>query len=647
MKDMFSAYRGSTTDHALFPTRSLYRDSNAAAIAQHYIPGVNQLVDVKFIAEGKVLVNYKSFELKQSTQTHHSFVVSFSHDCLGVKETYHMEEAQKLLGKRLMVSIRYKNLVEKPERFFSGIITDVRFEQGYGSDGYLVLKGYSPTILLDRAPHLQSFGGATPDPLSYIVNKILDQGYHQKQLFQSRIKLSRGINIAYSCQCNETAYNYLARLAAMYGEQFFYDGEVLHFGELPHGEKPIALVYGRDVSQVEIGMQARHVNRDFYGYSSLDHEHLRAATATDLVVKGTLAKSSYARSKEIFKSPSLQQAPLKASTDQDVLQAQRHVIGSEGINVLVITGVTTIPFLYPGCVVELNMLQPNKKVSSHFTTLIITEIEHAVDALGQYSGKFKAVDAQTGYIPQPVFTTPITEPQIATVISNEDPAGKGRVQVQFSWQDTSQQTEFIRVMSGDAGSSDQVKTNRGMVFIPEKGDQVMVSFVGNHPDRPFVMGSLFHGGNAAGGGVNNHIKSIQTRSGHTLKFTEEESIEIYDASGNYILLDTTGKSITISAPENILLTARNIQLQASENITMHAGENIRIQAEENIDQMAGENSYLTANNQYATIVATAKVECKTYFVLSEVGRIETTQESLQLASTKEVENLSGKKVKIF
>lgn len=646
MKDMFSTYTESTED-SLFSTKPLNNNSNATAIAKHYIPGIHQLVEVKFIVEGKELINYKNFELIQSTQTHHSFTVSFSPDCLGNKETYQMEEAQELLGKNLLVSIRYKHLVDKPERFFSGVITQVSFDQYHGNDGYLILKGNSPTILLDQAPHMQSFGGTTPVSLDDIVNEILNQGYHQNRFFQSEIKLSRGIRTTYSCQYNETAYNYLARLAAMYGEQFFYDGEILHFGELPIGAPPISLVYGRDVSQVEIRMQARHVNRDFYGYNSFNDEHLHAENETDLDVKGTLAKSSYAQSKEIFKAPSLQQAPLKASTDQDVLYAQRGVIGSEGIQVFVTTGVTTIPFLYPGCVVELNMLHPNKKVSRHFTTLVITDIEHTVDALGQYTGKFKAVDAQTGYIPQSFFTMPITEQQIGIVVSNEDPEGKGRVQVQFNWQDTSQQTDFIRVMSGDAGSSPAVKRNRGMVFIPEKGDQVMVGFVNNHPDRPFVLGSLFHGGTAAGGGSNNQIKSIQTRSGHTLKFTEEESIEIFDASGNCIVLDTTGKSITVSAPENILLTAKNIQLQASDNISATAGENIVLQAEHNIEQTAGSGFSLTAKDSYTQISARTSLETKEYFVTSKVGRIEATADNLQLSSSFEVEVLSTKKVKMF
>ena len=46
------------------------------------------------------------------------------------------------------------------------------------------------------------------------------------------------------------------------------------------------------------------------------------------------------------------------------------------------------------------------------------------------------------------------------------------------------------------------------------GDQVMVGFVHNHPDRPFVMGGMFHGQVGLSGGADNRVKSIQTRSGH-------------------------------------------------------------------------------------------------------------------------------------
>ena len=80
------------------------------------------------------------------------------------------------------------------------------------------------------------------------------------------------------------------------------------------------------------------------------------------------------------------------------------------------------------------------------------------------------------------------------------------------------------MISPDAGGTDQVTQNRGYVVIPEVGDQVMVGFVHNHPDRHFVMGGMFHGGTALGGFVDNRVKSIMTRSGHKVVFTEDESI---------------------------------------------------------------------------------------------------------------------------
>ena len=58
------------------------------------------------------------------------------------------------------------------------------------------------------------------------------------------------------------------------------------------------------------------------------------------------------------------------------------------------------------------------------------------------------------------------------------------------------------------------------------------------------MGRLDWGG----GGADNRVKSIQTRSGHRIVFTEDESIIITDKSGYEIHLDTTGSNINIMAP---------------------------------------------------------------------------------------------------
>ena len=144
-------------------------------------------------------------------------------------------------------------------------------------------------------------------------------------------------------------------------------------------------------------------------------------------------------------------------------------------------------------------------------------------------------------------------------------------------------------MSPDAGGTDQVTQNRGYVAIPEVGDQVMVGFVHNHPDRPFVMGGMFHGQVGLGGGSDNRVKSIQTRSGHRIIFTEDESIVITDKSGNEIHLDTTGSNISITAPETMTLNCKNMNINVGENMTTSVGMNQSNAVGMNISESAGMN----------------------------------------------------------
>jgi uncharacterized protein involved in type VI secretion and phage assembly len=199
------------------------------------------------------------------------------------------------------------------------------------------------------------------------------------------------------------------------------------------------------------------------------------------------------------------------------------------------------------------------------------------------------------------------------VVANADPEGQGRVQVRFDWQ-TNDMTHYVRVMSPDAGGTDQITQNRGYVAVPEVGDQVMVNFVHSHPDRPFVMGGMFHGGVGLGGGVDNRVKSIQTRSGHRIVFTEDESIIITDKSGNEIHLDTTGSNINITAPETININAKNINITAIENITSNAGMNITEGAGMNHTSVAGgmmtQNAVLDYSLMAANIMEVAQGERK-------------------------------------
>lgn len=550
------------------------KPSNAQLINDNLVLGVAHLVKLTLVVEGRQIKNFKHFTLSQSASKHHHFTLILDHDALGEPESHYMDNAQQLLGKRILVTFTYKNIPNGPIRDFIGVVTKVGLSRENRNHGNIEVSGYSPTILLDGAPHIQSFGGARAMSLNSIVHRVLQQGLGSDKYPVSIDSTYE--NVAYSCQYEESHYNYLARLAETYGEQFYYDGETVRFGKLPFSEKAIELIFGKNVDRVDIAMKALHVNPIFYGYNSSDNKKLRTNPST-IKHMSSLGKSAYSISQETFTAPSLRVAPLKARTSKDLDASQDSTAGSSAVSTFTTSGRTSVPFLYPGCVVDMEIMKPGSKKSSYFTRLMIIEINHSVDKLGNYEGHFEAIGSDTGYLPRPEFHVPKGEAQFATVINNKDAIG--RVQVRFDWQSDAESTEWIRVMTPDAGSSEQVSKNRGFVFIPELGDQVMVDFVHSHPDRPYVMGGLFHGKVSQGGGEGNNIKSLSSKSGHTLRLDDAGGITVEDKDNNSIFLSGDGH-IHVNSKETILMScgASSFYMDKDGNIALN-GKQLSITGE--------------------------------------------------------------------
>ncbi|REC46843.1 type VI secretion system Vgr family protein [Chryseobacterium pennipullorum] len=570
----------SITENKVWAKQPTSKIHNASAIAESFIAGINRVVKLDVVVEGQIIKHFKHFKLVQSAAKHHEFSLTLAHDSLGSAENHNLDGAQNFLGKRITVVFKYKDIEKGAERNFVGVITEVGFSQEKGSLGNIIIKGYSPTVLLDAAPHIQSFGGGQPVSLNSIADQVIREGLGQNK-FDFRVDAQHG-NVPYSSQYEETHYNYLARMAEAYGEQFYYDGEVLHFGKLPPQEKPVKLTYGSSVSDIAIKMKAQHVSPTFYGYNSSKNEKLTAANSK-ITHTSDIARRAYEISEKTFTTPSLRVAPIKATSFMDIDASQKGTAGSKASEVFITSGTTTVPFLYPGCTADIEMRKSGSNETSYFTKLMILEVTHEVDARGYYDGKFEAIAADTGFIPRPEFQTPRAEAQFAKVISNTDPMNQGRVKIQFDWQNGPDTSEFIRVMTPDAGSSDKVNKNRGFMAIPEVGDQVIVNFVHQHPDRPFVMGGMFHGGIGAGGGADNNIKSLSSRSGNKL--------ELNDGEGSVFLTDQGGANMKFDGAGNAHTNANNNKtVNVGNNNTVNAGSTSAI----NVGGKEGEgaNSFL-------------------------------------------------------
>lgn len=548
------------------PTSKIH---NSAKIPENEVVGINRVVRLDIHVEGTQIKYFKHFKLTQSAVRHHEFDLTLAHDTLGTAENHNLEAAQNFLGKRITVVFKYKDVEEGPERNFVGVITEVGFSREKGSLGNLVLSGQSPTILMDAAPHIQSFGGKQSISLNSIATSVIEDAL-SKNKFDFRVDASFG-NLPYSSQYEETHYNYLARIAEAYGEQFFYDGEVLHFGKLPPQEKPVVLTYGSNLIDVKIKMKVQHVNPSFYGYNSSKNERFSGGSS---IINHTsdIAKRAYDISQRTFQTKSLRVAPIKATSFMDIDASQKGTAGSKAAEVFITSGNTTVPFLYPGCIADIEMRKTDSNETTYFTKLMLLEVSHEVDARGYYIGSFQAIASDTGFLPRPEFILPAAEPQFGKVVSNADPLNQGRVQVQLDWQTGQDCTEFIRIMSPDAGSSEKVNKNRGFMSVPEVGDQVIVNFVHSHPDRPFVMGGMFHGGIGAGGGTGNNIMSFSGRSGAELKYDNGAgSMNLKDQGGASMHFDGTGNAIVQANTDHTTNTGNNNTINAGSTTTINVG----------------------------------------------------------------------------
>jgi uncharacterized protein involved in type VI secretion and phage assembly len=157
---------------------------------------------------------------------------------------------------------------------------------------------------------------------------------------------------------------------------------------------------------------------------------------------------------------------------------------------------------------------------------------------------------------------------VGIVTNNQDPEGLGRVRVKFPWLNETDEGPWARIATPMAGDQ------RGMFFLPEVGDEVLVSFEQGDPRFPYVIGALWNGkdkppeANADG---HNDVRLIRSRSGHVIRFTDKaggELLEIIDSSGNNkISIDSAANKIVISSSGGtISLQAGKIEISADASV---------------------------------------------------------------------------------
>jgi uncharacterized protein involved in type VI secretion and phage assembly len=188
----------------------------------------------------------------------------------------------------------------------------------------------------------------------------------------------------------------------------------------------------------------------------------------------------------------------------------------------------------------------------------------------------------------------MTEASVATavVVDNRDDSGTGRVKIRYPWHERPHDTHWARVATPMSGNQ------RGIYFIPEEGDEVLVAFERGDLRAPYIVGSLWNATSRApmtNADGKNDIRLIRTGKGHTLIFDDgdkgsvqlqlntgkrltmdDRTITLEDERGNAMSIHSGTGAVTIHASGRLVLQASQISIESSGTIDVKAAATLTL-----------------------------------------------------------------------
>ena len=163
---------------------------------------------------------------------------------------------------------------------------------------------------------------------------------------------------------------------------------------------------------------------------------------------------------------------------------------------------------------------------------------------------------------------PLAGVAIAEVITNRDDTNQGRVQLRLPWMPGVE--PWARVASGSAGP------NRGIYFIPQVGDEVLVAFQHGDVRDPYIVGTLWNAkdlppGTAPLDPVEKRF--IRTPAGHEIVMDDKaKSVTVRTCDGHTIVMDPDAVEVVTKGG------TASVRLEASGSVLVKADVKIELKA---------------------------------------------------------------------
>lgn len=526
---------------------------------------------VVYVAREKV--NFVHLTIEQTYGDHHYFQLCLDYDVMQNSFMSSPADIFELIGKTVSIDLQYGEDIGNAY-VFKGIITEAAPTAHKGRHGYILLKGASPTIMLEQGKRMEIYSDMT---LAQIFKQVLSR-VHDMYIKTAGKPTFTG-QAGFLMQYNESDWRFLQRLAWHYGENLFFSGSNLLFGEYEDWEAE-ELYYDAEITSFEFYSRLLPNTFSRYDYRASKDTTLEKQTSSGIENSNQYMDTASKRSVDLTeKRPPKTPLDIHVNGQAELDELVNRDKTRTAAGTICVKGTSNSYKTTIGRLITIK-LNDNISTRSELGTYRVIKSVHRINEMHEYSNEFEAVPAKPEVMPMPEIPTPVAGPMLAKVRDNADPEGQGRIQIDFPF--TQNRNEhWLRVMSPHAGSSEDVEKGRGMVFIPEKGDQVMIDFEMGNPNKPFVSGSMFHGNNAFNAEVENYIKGIFSRMGLVFEMNdnpEKLGITLKDKKGNFFHIDSKGNNIEVTALETMTFNAKDIKMNASNNVEIQAEQSIKADA---------------------------------------------------------------------
>jgi uncharacterized protein involved in type VI secretion and phage assembly len=474
------------------------------------------------------------------------------------------------IGTRVEIAFRAEG---DPVVVTSGEITAISVEPGVSGRHELVLTGFDLTHRLARVPKSRSFQRVTD---ADIATRIAGEYGLDADVDGT------GATHDYVLQAGETDYAFLRRRAARIGFDVWISEKKFYFKKAPRSTAtPPKLTYGQNLAKFATRFSAaeRSDEVEIRGWDQLGKEAItgrsdRTDPGTDAPAAQEMADAARRAFGRVKRNAG--QFPVTDQAEADAL-AGSLLLRASGEEVVLRGEAMGDPLIGAGAKVHIEGI--GSRMSGDYR---VTQVQHTYGANTPYLTRFVCGGKEPAGMADLTGGGPRAEKSgwsglvVGIVTNNDDPEKLGRVRVKFPTLSQDDESAWSRIATPGGGKE------RGLQWIPEVDDEVLVGFELDDTTRPVILGGLWNRKDTPpdpGAMEKGEVKKrmLVSRKDSRLVFDDDKPEIDLLLGGTSCALKLEKSESSLTGEQKLVVTATQIEIKATSKLTL-TGAQIEINA---------------------------------------------------------------------